>query len=246
MTCINSLCIDIGNTLVKIAVFENNQMVHFRVIDRDSFAILHDIMVEYKVKAAILSNVADVPLSLVAILNLYLSKVVFLDHKTMLPVKNNYETKETLGKDRLAAVVGANYLYPDTDLMVIDAGTAITYDIIDHNGQYLGGNISPGISMRYKALHQFTDRLPLLDIKENVPDYGRNTNDAIRAGVQKGIIFEVDRVIEHFKRSFPDLKVLFTGGDAHFFENKLENKVEEVPNLVMIGLHRILCVNMEE
>jgi type III pantothenate kinase len=246
MTSINSLCIDIGNTLVKIAVFENDQMVHFRVIDRDDFQILHDVMVEYKIKTAILSSVAVVPSSLLTIMNQHLSKIVILDHETILPVKNNYETKETLGKDRLAAVAGANYLYPGMDLMVIDAGTAITYDIIDHNGQYLGGNISPGISMRYKALHQFTDRLPLLGLKENVPDYGRNTNDAIQAGVQHGIIFEVDGVIEHFKQSFPALKVLFTGGDSHFFVNKLKNTISEVPNLVMIGLYRILHVNTGE
>jgi type III pantothenate kinase len=197
------------------------------------------------IDAAILSSVSVVPETLKKAINDAVKKFILLDHETSLPIENCYETKETLGKDRLAAVVGGNFLYPNTNLLVVDAGTAITYDIMDKQGQYLGGNISAGLQMRFKALNYFTNQLPLLDPVDHIPLFGRNTKEAILVGVQNGLLFEVDSTIEHYRGPYPGLKVLLTGGDAKFFENKLKSIIFVVSNLVMIGLNRILIHNIE-
>jgi len=241
-----SLCFDIGNTLIKIAVFDKGQMLLFNTIGNNDFSIIPGIIEKNHVQAAIVSSVSVIPKELTEILAMHLCHVIILDHNTRLPIENCYETKETLGKDRLAAVVGANYLYPGTDLLVIDAGTAITYDIITSIGQYLGGNIAPGIQMRFKALHHFTSKLPMVELEEKFPIYGTNTHDAILTGVLQGTICEVDGTIDHFRQSYPAMKVLFTGGDANFFDYKLKNVIFVVENLVMIGLNRILIYNAED
>jgi len=239
-----SLCFDIGNTLLKLAVFKDNVLINFRTIDYNGFKVISQIIDEIKVEAVIISSVSEVPVGLLETLNT-IGTIILLDSTTKLPVENCYETPDTLGKDRLAAAVGANYLFPGTDLLIIDAGTAITYDLMNQNGQYLGGNISPGINMRYKALNHFTKKLPLVVMTNEFESFGKNTTDAIRSGVQNGIIFEVDGAIDHFSLLYPGLKVLFTGGDAKFFDNKLKNVIFVLSNLVMIGLNRILVYNVQ-
>jgi type III pantothenate kinase len=239
-----SLCIDIGNTLTKIAIFQNSVMTDFRIIDWQNTEQIKNVIAEKQVEAAILSSVSEIPERLIVTLQSDLKWFGILDHTMPLPIINTYETKETLGKDRLAAVVGANGLFPNDDLLVIDAGTAITYDVINRTGQYLGGNISPGIQMRYQALHHFTARLPKLETAMNFPLYGKNTTDAITSGVQQGVLLEVDGVIDFFRESFPHIKILFTGGDVNFFENRLKNAIFVASNLVMVGLNRILVYNV--
>jgi type III pantothenate kinase len=240
-----SICFDIGNTFIKIAMFKGNEMVSFRSIEHHNLQTISQIVDEVSVEAAIISSVSEIPSGLEALLKNKTGHLILLDFSTKLPIENCYETKETLGKDRLAAVIGANYLYPGTDILIIDAGTAITYDFINEHGQYLGGNISPGIQMRYKSLHQFTNRLPLIEMTQDMQTFGRNTTEAIRAGVQNGIVFEADGTIDYFKQLYPGLRVLFTGGDAKFFDNKLKNVIFVVSNLVMVGLNRILAYNVQ-
>jgi type III pantothenate kinase len=168
-----------------------------------------------------------------------------LDANTPLPLENCYKTKETLGKDRIAAVVGAFDLYPHKNILIIDAGTAITYDILNDKRQYLGGNISPGIDMRFKALNQFTGKLPLVSQQKYNKLFGTSTENAIRAGVQNGVIFEVDRAIDTFKEFYNNLKVIITGGNAEFFEKKLKNSFFVHFNLIAMGLNRILEYNRQ-
>ena len=240
-----TLCIDNGNTLTKLAIFKNNELIGFRIIDANNMQVVSRLIKEMDVEAAILASVSVVPVSLTEIIDKEIGKVILLDHETLLPIENFYQTKETLGKDRLAAVVGGNYLYPETNLMIVDAGTAITYDIINNQNQYLGGNISPGLQMRFKALNYFTNKLPLLDPVDTILHFGRNTNEAVLVGVQNGLLFEVEKSIEQYKNLFPGLKILLTGGDTKFFENKLKNTIFVVSNLVMIGLNRILNYNLE-
>jgi type III pantothenate kinase len=239
-----TLCIDNGNTLTKCAVFKNDEMINFRAIDPNNYTVISQVIQNAHIEAAIMSSVSAVPDTLMKSLRKEVKNFILLDHQTPLPIENCYETKETLGKDRLAAVLGAHHLYPADDLLVIDAGTAITYDIINHHGQYLGGNISPGLQMRFKALNYFTTQLPLLNPVDKIPDIGKNTTEAIEIGVQQGILFEVEGTIEHYKQSYPHLKVLMTGGDAKFFDNKLKSMIFVVSNLVMIGLNRILKYNL--
>jgi pantothenate kinase, type III len=240
-----SLCFDVGNTLIKLAVFNNNGIIHFQTVSRDSLSAINQIIEEYAVESSIIASVSEIPQGLESALQQRLGQCLILSHTTRLPIENCYETKETLGKDRLAAVVGANHLHPGSDVLVIDAGTAITYDLITKNNQYLGGNISPGLQMRFKALNHFTNKLPLLEPDKHSVSYGRNTTEAIKAGVQNGMIFEIDGTIDSFNEQYPGLKVLFTGGDAKFFENKLKNTIFVVSNLVMIGLNRILAYNLQ-
>ncbi len=159
--------------------------------------------------------------------------------------ENCYKTPETLGKDRIAAAVGGFDLYPDTNLLIIDAGTAITYDIVNDKHQFLGGNISPGIEMRFKALHQFTGKLPLVKQQNFGKLYGTSTEEAIRAGVQNGVVFEIDKAIDTFKEFYKNLKVIITGGDAEFFDKKLKNSFFVNFNLTALGLNRILEYNGE-
>ncbi|MCD8193274.1 MAG: type III pantothenate kinase, partial [Tannerellaceae bacterium] len=156
-----------------------------------------------------------------------------------------YQTPHTLGKDRLAAAVGANYLQPGKDLLIIDAGTAITYEVVEAAGIYTGGNISPGMTTRFRALNHFTEKLPLVAEKEDIPPIGYNTETAIQAGVVNGIIYEMDGYINDLRVKYPGLLVFLTGGHSFYFERRLKNSIFADINLVMTGLNRILEYNVE-
>jgi type III pantothenate kinase len=170
----------------------------------------------------------------------YVKKVIAFNPKTPVPIKNCYATPETLGVDRLAAAVGANYLFPATDCLIFDCGTAITIDFVSQNGEFLGGNISPGLQTRFKALNTFTSKLPLEDIAENVPTMGTTTATAIQAGVLNGISYEIETYIDRN----PHCTIIFTGGDAFFLVKNIKNSIFVICNLVMIGLNRIVNYNV--
>lgn len=240
-----NLCIDIGNTLTKVAVFAGTKMVHFEVIKGNIIDRLRTIIIEKKTGRAIVSSVTGYSPELDDLLKELLNNYIVLDARTPLPVENLYETKETLGRDRIAVAVGANFLYPNTDVLIIDAGTAITYEFINKNAQYMGGGIAPGIHMRFKALNTFTHKLPLVEPGHEHPLFGRNTIEAIRVGVQSGIVHEIDGTIASYKALYPELQVILTGGDIKFFDNKLKNAIFVVSNLLMIGLNRILTYNAQ-
>ncbi len=240
-----NLCIDIGNTFTKVAVFAGTKMDHFEVIQTNIIDRIKALIVEKKIGRAIVSSVAEYPPEIDGLLKEALNNYIVLDAHTPLPVENLYETKDTLGKDRIAVAVGANFLYPDTDVLIIDAGTAITYEFINKNAQYLGGGIAPGIHMRFKALNTFTHKLPLVEPGHEHSLFGRNTIEAIRVGVQSGIVHEIDGTIASYKALYPELQVILTGGDIKFFDNKLKNAIFVVSNLLMIGLNRILTYNAQ-
>ena len=167
--------------------------------------------------------------------------VLHVTGETPAPVKVAYRTPATLGADRLAAVVGAVTLVPQTDLMVIDAGTCITYDFVDAAGLYVGGNISPGVEMRLEALHARTARLPRIDVDGGeVPDLGYDTDTAIRAGVVRGIGYELQGCIRHHQKRFPNLKIFLTGGDRYAFSDALRRNILTDSHLVARGLNRLL------
>jgi type III pantothenate kinase len=188
----------------------------------------------------ILSTVKPYSEDLKRVLSEEFEQFIELDHLTKLPIENLYETPETLGKDRLAAAIGANELFPDQNLLVIDAGTAITYDLVSEKNQFIGGNISPGLEMRFKALNHFTGKLPLVSYSDVFQPIGKNTIDAIRAGVQNGILYEVDQNIDAFNRNYQNLRIIMTGGDSNFFDKKLNYSIFVNFNLTLIGLNRIL------
>jgi type III pantothenate kinase len=177
------------------------------------------------------------------ILKSKLSYFLWLDETVPVPVRIEYETVKTLGKDRIAAVAGAGYLQPGQNLLVIDAGTAITYELVEAAGIYKGGNISPGLTTRFRSLNRFTKQLPLVQEQAQVPLIGTSTESAILAGVVNGITFEMDGYIDALKVKYNDIYVYLTGGHAFYFENRLKNRIFVAPNLVLLGLNRILEYN---
>lgn len=240
-----NLCIDIGNTLIKICVFDADLLVHSQGLTSFGKEQFEDLLRQFPgINKGIVSTVREEDSIMLNFLQAALEKLVVLNTRTPLPIQNHYQTPETLGKDRLAAVVGANYLFPDRNILVIDAGSAITYDFINDSSEYKGGNIAPGLSMRFRALNEFTRKLPLLSPSEDVPLLGRNTSEAIIAGVQNSLVFEVEAYIRYCAANFPGLVTVFTGGDAGFFENNIDGDVQYVSALVPIGLNRILNFNL--
>ena len=201
---------------------------------------------KYTFTKGIFSTVVDADEDLMTYLKSKLKHFVFFDEHVALPLQVNYETPNTLGKDRLAAVVGANYLCPNRNVLVIDAGTAITYEMVEASGIYIGGNISPGMTTRFRALNQFTKKLPLLVEDENIPQLGVSTKTAIQAGVVNGIVFEMDGYIDMLRAKYHDLLVFLTGGHSFYFERRLKNSIFADINLVLTGLNRILEYNVED
>jgi type III pantothenate kinase len=171
---------------------------------------------------------------------------VFFGHNTTVPIINNYGSPETLGKDRLAGVIGAKHWMPNSNILVIDAGTAITYDLVTANGEFLGGGISPGIAMRYKALHTFTGRLPLLDYYGDAELIGTDTASSIHSGVLNGAVAEMEGIIKGYQPLYPGLKIILTGGDHNYFDKRLKIKTFAALNLVLEGLNLILNFNIEK
>jgi type III pantothenate kinase len=242
-----NLIIDIGNSQAKAAIFNNKKILKSIIMDEVSPEAIYELKALYpELTQAIMSSVVDVDEKTIEVLKKEFELFIELNHQTILPIDNLYESKETLGPDRLAAVVGANHLFPDSDLLVIDAGTAITYDVIDHNNCYLGGNISPGLASRFKALHDYTKKLPLAERSDQWPLIGKTTEEAIQAGVQAGIVAEIDAMIDRIRDNWIDCKVILTGGDSFFFDEKLKNTIFVMFELTLLGLNRILEYNVEK
>ncbi|MCF6240919.1 MAG: type III pantothenate kinase [Bacteroidales bacterium] len=242
-----NLVIDIGNTFIKVFVFEKRKISFSQKISSTNIFKIFDLINDFqKPENIIVSSVIKLPDVFYHKINNHAKKIIYLDEKIKLPIINKYKSKTSLGKDRIAAAVGANTIFPDTNVLVIDAGTALTIDFVSEKNEYRGGNISPGMQMRFKALNTFTNKLPLLDKSEEFYLTANNTNDAIISGVQNGIIFEMDKYIHEYKKKYTDLKVILTGGDSFFFEHKLKNRIFAKPFLTAVGLNRILEYNAEQ
>jgi len=241
------LVIDIGNTRIKAAVFQKDQLLEFLVF-KDYREVLESALFNnnYTFNNCIVASVVDD----IAVFVDELAKnvnVLLFTSETPLPIKNLYKTTSTLGSDRLAAAVGGEFLFPGQDILIIDAGTCIKYNFVNEKKEYIGGAISPGLQMRFKALNTFTARLPLLEVD---PDFnsliGVDTKGSILSGVEMGAIAEVNGFIAEYKLMSPNLKVLITGGDVNFFEKRLKNSIFADSYLILKGLNRILNYNIKE
>jgi type III pantothenate kinase len=238
------LVIDIGNTRVKAALFEGSELQHFFVYDSTTELLATGILEKYPIKHCILASVVNDIEPFLEKLRWKVTVLLF-NADTPTPIKNLYKTAHTLGSDRLAGAVGGNNFSPNSNVLVIDAGTCIKYNFITKNNEYLGGGISPGLQMRFKAVHTFTSRLPLLEVDEKFNTLiGKNSNDSILSGVQNGAVAEVDGIIEQYKVEYPDVKVVLTGGDVNFFEKRLKNSIFADQNLILKGLNKILDYNL--
>jgi type III pantothenate kinase len=241
-----NLVIDIGNTQIKVAVFDHSSLVYKANFDAaEILPRLLDLSKEYTVNNAIISHVIRLETSVLDKIKSFF-KVLVLNHKTRLPFENMYLTPKTLGVDRLALVAAAVSQFPHQNTLVIDAGSCITFDFVNVAGQYLGGAISPGIEMRYKAVNQFTANLPLLSQKEAIPELGNSTENAIHLGILNGVIQEIEGVIRQYKEENQKLTVVLTGGDTIFLAKNLKSSIFAIPNFLLEGLNRILIHNIDE
>ncbi|MDR1718932.1 MAG: type III pantothenate kinase [Dysgonamonadaceae bacterium] len=239
-----NIVIDQGNTSAKAAFFDKNKLLASFIFKPLRLEKLNRLLNEFSPSNGILSMVADVNPAIIMLLRERLNKFVLLDEHTPLPIRVEYRTPETLGRDRIAAAVGANAKHPYANLLVIDAGTAITYDLIT-DGVYRGGTISPGMTLRFKALHAYTRQLPMLDERGDIPDLGYDTATAIRSGVVNGIVKEMAAYIEAYKHKYPGLLVFLTGGHSFYFETRLKSGIFADGNLVLTGLNEILNYQYE-
>ncbi len=241
-----NLCIDQGNSSSKAGVFDADQLIEQYQFEKTDRSEIKPIFEKYKIDNCILSSVVQRDDKIIDFIKTNTNYFIELSHNTPIPVKNKYKTPETLGKDRLAAVIGASFLRPDSDILIIDAGTAITYDFIDAQNIYHGGNIAPGINLRLRSLHEFTKKLPLVEPEIESPLLGFDTKSAIVSGTLHGIVFEIDGYIDSLKIKYPKLSTFLTGGSTFYFDAKLKNPIFAERNLVLIGLNRILQYNVQK
>jgi type III pantothenate kinase len=236
-----NLVVDYGNSAAKVGIFD-----HQNLMEKQSFhdaAELRQFLNSYNANHLIISSVNTDAAEIASWSHASGLKLV-LHHSLPLPINNLYKTPATLGVDRVAAVCGAQQLFPFNNCLVIDAGTCITFDFIDKENNYHGGAISPGLKMRFQAVHTFTARLPLITAIENPKLVGDSTETCIQSGVINGIVAELEGTIDQYRVKFGELQVILCGGDARFFENKVKASIFASPDLVLVGLNSILIYNV--
>ena len=242
-----NLIVDVGNTFMKLAVFQRQKLMFENRIEEKNF--LKEITKIFKkypdISHAIVSSVSKCPEEDIKALSVF-CKVHLLTNNSIVPFQSKYTTPKTLGMDRVALVTAAFYNHTSDNTLIIDAGTCITYDFINEDSEYLGGAISPGIQMRFKALNEFTARLPLIETSESVSLIGNSTESSIASGVLNGVAMEIDGIIDEYQKKFKDLTVILTGGDSHFLSKRLKNTIFANPKILLEGLNYILELNKDE
>ncbi|MGB0778254.1 MAG: type III pantothenate kinase [Flavobacteriaceae bacterium] len=241
MAKMKDLIIDIGNTRIKVAEFEDAILTSVEVMTAAELIQFLDKNSDYKSKFYSSSANPDGEIE-----QLLLGKYGFeaLNRQLNMPFHNTYQTPETLGLDRLALAAAAIKLFPDSNVLVIDAGTCITYDLINAKGEYIGGAIAPGISMRYHAMNHYTAGLPLLKLARVDKLIGSTTEACMNIGVEKGVVFEVDAMIKAYELEFDKLNIVLTGGDTFHLAGQLKNSIFANPNFILEGLECIMTYNL--
>ncbi len=238
-----NLIIDVGNTRIKIAVFNQNKLIELETINKSMlFETVKKLLQKYVIEHGMLSSVGGLsPYEIEQLQSLL--KLEVLNQDTKVPFINKYKTPKTLGVDRIALVSQAVQQFPNKNVLVIDAGTCITYDFVNHKSEYLGGAISLGLQMRYKALHQFTAKLPLLEAQNLDSFIGMDTQSSIHSGVINGVVNEIEGVIGQYRRKYENLTVVLTGGDLFFLQDNLKITIFAVQNFLLEGLNTLLIYN---
>lgn len=247
-----NLCIDQGNSRTKVALMtDEGKLIKHLIYKQFSSADIDRLFELYDITDSIISSVVNIEAAVVNTLSRCSQHFVLFDHMTPVPIVNTYDTPETLGQDRLAAAVGAKHLCPNENLLIIDAGSAITYDYVSEQGEFIGGNIAPGLKMRFTILQRMTKKLPLVEVEDNelIPLFGKNTRDAIAAGVIRGVAYEVKGYMRTMREKVPHFRTFLTGGNAPYvLANVRSSRTEEremifEKHLVLIGLNEILVFN---
>jgi type III pantothenate kinase len=239
-----NLILDFGNTYRKMALVEKKEIVLLipHVELKDIIAIGEKQSVENAILSSVVNHTEEIEDYLQ-----HTYPFIKLSDTTPIPVQNEYKTRSTLGNDRLACAVAAQDVFPQTDVLVLQLGTCITADFVSRQGVYLGGSISPGLAMRFKALHSFSARLPMVEYKDSDFITGETTEESILSGVINGIIAECNYIIGQYKTKYPQLKIILTGGDTKKFENRIiKRDVYAFPNLVISGLDLIVRYNAKK
>ncbi|MFT7330424.1 MAG: type III pantothenate kinase [Roseivirga sp.] len=240
-----NLIIDVGNTRVKVALFKGDSIFDTYQFAKSKIAKkIKDIVEKHDVTNGIISSVASISEKEFKKIEQLVS-LLRLNHESRVPFKNEYATPITLGVDRIALASASVFKFPNKNVLVIDAGTCITYDFIDKKGVYYGGAIAPGIEMRYKSLYTFTDKLPLLDVTDPKQLTGNSTEESIHSGIVNGILSEIEGVIDRYKEKNKELTVVLTGGDTNFLAKRLKNSIFANPNFLLEGLNNILNYNLK-
>lgn len=239
-----NLAIDLGNTFAKTGLFEQGKLIETKV------SLTYPALIEYvkslKLISIIISTVSYSEEQLSQDFSGSSTKIFFLTNSTSVPITKLYDTPETLGADRIAAAIGARVVFPANNAMIIDLGTCITYDLVDTKERFHGGIISPGVRMRFTAMNTFTKRLPLLEPEEAPTILGKSTKHAMQSGVMNGITAEINGFVEEYSKLLTKINVILCGGDATFFANRIKYPNFVIPELVLIGLNRILEYNVEQ
>jgi len=236
-----NLILDVGNTRVKIAVYEHGSCIFCGKIGVADFSKeIEKIFEKFpKIEYGIVSSVGFLGKTAIILLSNKCALHV-LSSNSKIPLQNKYATPSTLGADRIALAVAAYYSYAKQNTLVIDAGTCITYDMVDATGAYLGGAISPGLHMRYEALYKQTSKLPLLEVTDFIDFIGNSTEQSIHSGVINGVCIEIDGVIGQYLSRFTDLTIILTGGDAQFLSKRLKNTIFAHSKFLLEGLNYLL------
>jgi type III pantothenate kinase len=238
------LIIDVGNTRLKAAVFNGSEMLEAFVFDNTVKLITSDLFTKYNISNCIVASVKSGIEDFVNQLKQETHTLLF-SAETPVPIKNLYVSVTTLGRDRLAAAVGGSFLFPNKNVLVIDAGTCLKYNFVNDKSEFLGGAISPGLKMRFKALNTFTARLPLIEMDADFDKpVGGTTSESILSGIVLGTLAEVEGMIEQYKALYNNLTVVITGGDVYFFEKRLKNSIFADQYLILKGLNLILEHNI--
>lgn len=236
-----NLIIDAGNSQIKWALFERGE-IRKGGVQADWNDLMTPEWAEglHQVSRAMYASTRHISPRWPAFLEQNGVQALQMRHDLAFPFAISYATPETLGLDRVAAIAGAQASFPASNVLVIDLGTAITFDLLTADGVFAGGNISPGMRIRFESLHRFTDQLPLVSPDERMWEPGKSTSEALQAGVQSGILFEVMGYINSLKNKYNELVIILTGGDAGFFVKKLKKTIFVDPDLVLKGLNHIL------
>ncbi|MDE6494101.1 MAG: type III pantothenate kinase [Bacteroidales bacterium] len=244
------LVIDIGNTVTKLGVFDGKELLCSRWYETIAPQDMEKIVEKYpSIEAAIVCTVAREPVFLAKSLSCFSHFIDWQSYRPDLkiPVKLRYEHPQTLGRDRIAVASAVASLYPGENVLCIVFGSCVTYNVVDSDACFLGGAISPGLNMRLRAMHRFTEALPLVDIRQaRDTDCINNTQTALYSGALDGLRYEVDGYVERYRKRFPELRVVLTGGNAGYFEKSLNYQIFAHQNLVLRGLNEILDLNGKE
>jgi type III pantothenate kinase len=240
------LTIDVGNTRIKAAVFEQNKMVEIIIFTQEELIFqVENILNRFdKIQHVAISSVGTI--SEEAFLTLkHRVEIHFMTHQTKFPFNNLYATPTTLGIDRMVLATGATLQFPNQNRLIIDLGTCINYDFIDENDNYHGGAISPGIRLRYESLHHQTEKLPLLNKKYPDNFIGNSTQESIHSGVINGVAFEIDGFIELYATQYAKFIIILTGGDSDFLAKRLKNTIFANSNFLLESLNQTFQYNQK-